>query len=57
MVAIIAIDELEKDEWHVEEAKRFTNKPGIGNGYVYFSKTRSGNSGLWLHWLEVYVRT
>ena len=40
------------NEWHVEEVKGFTNKPGLGKGYVYFSKTRCGNSGLWLHWLE-----
>ena len=36
----------------MEEVKGFTNKPGLGKGYVYFSKTRCGNSGLWLHWLE-----
>lgn len=53
IVAIIAIDGLEADEFHHEKVYEFSNTDAMNQfGYVYFTATRAGNKAMWKHYLQ-----
>lgn len=55
LVAIISIPSLGANQWHVENIKGLTNKPGTGTGSLYFCDSRAGNPELWRHWYKNIV--
>lgn len=51
LVAVVAIDDLDTDAFHVAAIPGFANTAAAGQvGYIFFTKTRAGNKRMWTHY-------
>ncbi len=52
MVAVVAMDDMDPEAFHVETLETFTSSNSSRTpGVLYFTKTRAGNAAMWRHYM------